>query len=249
MRLTVAARGRMEPDAVIGADGVRSVIRQAIVGDGPPRRSGYVYFRALVPIGKTPDEVLREDVTVWLLAGVHVVHYPVSGGRQMNIVAVARSDWVGEGWSAMASHDEVRGHFAAACPPLAALLAAPANWLKWAGTIRDPMKGWSRGRATLVGDAAHPVPPFLAQGAAMALEDAVVLASHVTPGGDLAKQFEAYAADRYARTARMAREALRQGAIYHMDGVMRHLRDLAIRVAPGEATVGRLTWLYSWMPP
>jgi salicylate hydroxylase len=249
MRLTVAARGTMEPQAVIGADGVRSVIRQAVIGDGPPRRSGYVYFRALLPAGKAPAGVSREDVTVWLLAGVHAVHYPVSAGRQINVVAVAKRDWAGEGWSAMASHEEVAAAFASACPPLAELLAAPANWLKWAGTVRDPAGGWSKGLATLIGDAAHPVPPFLAQGAAMALEDAAVLARHVAPGGDMAAAFRAYEADRFARTARMAREAVRQGQIYHMDGMMRRLRDLAIRLAPGEATAGRLSWLYAWMPP
>jgi len=249
MRLTVAARGAVEPEAVIGADGVRSVIRQAVIGDGPPRRSGYVYFRALLPAGNAPEGVSGEDVTVWLLAGVHAVHYPVSAGRQINIVAVAKSDWAGEGWSAMASHEEVQTAFAAACPPLAKLLAAPANWLKWAGAVREPVPGWSKGRAVLIGDAAHPTPPFLAQGAAMALEDAVVLARHAAPGGDIAEAFRAYEADRFARTARMVREAARQGRIYHMDGMMRTLRDLAIRLAPGEATVGRLSWLYSWMPP
>jgi salicylate hydroxylase len=249
MRLTVASRGTMEPAAVIGADGARSVIRQALIADGPPRRSGYVYYRALVPMGKAPEGVSREDVTVWLLSGVHAVHYPVSAGRQINIVAVARSDWAGEGWSAMASHEEVAKAFATACPPLAQLLAAPANWLKWAGIVREPTAGWSKGVATLAGDAAHPVPPFLAQGAAMALEDAVVLARHAAPGGDIADAFRAYEADRFARTARMAKEAARQGQIYHMTGAMRTLRDLAIRFAPGEATVGRLSWLYAWMPP
>ncbi|MFO1090494.1 MAG: FAD-dependent monooxygenase [Hyphomicrobiales bacterium] len=249
LRLSVSGRGKMEPDAVVGADGVRSVVRQALIGDGPPRRSGYVYFRALVPTAKAPEGISREDVTVWLLPGAHIVHYPVSAGRQINIVAVSRGEWVGEGWSALAQHGDLDQPFAAGCQTLKSLLAAPANWLKWAGSVREPTPGWSKGRATLLGDAAHPIPPYLAQGSAMALEDAVVLGHACGASGDLAEAFKAYEAARFARTARMAKASVRQGELYHLEGVSRFFRDVALRVIPSEATIGRLSWLYSWMPP
>jgi salicylate hydroxylase len=237
-------------DALLGADGIRSVVRAALLADGPPSACRHVIYRALAPAAAVPPWAAEPAVGLWLLPGAHVVHYPVSGGEQVNIVAMADGDRGGEGWSAPAAPAEVAAHFASPAAPLADILASPSSWLKWAGCDRPPTHRWSAGRVCLIGDAAHPVLPCLAQGAVMALEDAVALARLLPRGaGDPTEAFAAFARERQPRTARLWRESRRQAAIYHLGGPLRLARDLALAgLLSGPRLVERSAWLYDWRP-
>jgi 3-hydroxybenzoate 6-monooxygenase len=237
-------------DALVGADGIRSTIRARMLADGAPADAGVVIYRALVPAGMVPDWAREADVHLWLMAGGHVVHYPVAAGASVNIVAMRQGTWSGEGWSAPVEPGEVFAAFAATAPALAEVLKAPGGWLKWAGRDRPPAARWSAGRAVLVGDAAHPVLPCLAQGAVMALEDAVVLAGLIEPdAGDPLPAFAAFQARRQARTARVQGESRRQARIYHLGGPARLARDAALAtVFSGDRLTGRNAWLYRWQP-
>ena len=236
-------------NALIGADGVRSMVRQKLLGDGPPLFAGQVLFRALVPISAASVDLDLAAVSLWLCPGAHVVHYPVSAGRQLNIIAAAHSSWTDDGWSAAADSAEVIQHFQAAHHVLAAILAAPRSWMKWAAHWRRPARRWSKSRATLIGDAAHPMLPFLAQGAAMALEDAAVLSAVLSRDEDVPRAFATYENHRIARTGRVVRTSLRQASIYHASGPFRLARNAVFRLLGNDIFLARLAWLYGWEPP
>jgi salicylate hydroxylase len=178
-----------------------------------------------------------------------VVHYPVKAGRLINVVAITRDDWREPGWSTPVHRSEVLSHFPSRSwrAPLRELLSVPERWLKWALYDTAPLPYWGRGPVTLLGDAAHPALPYLAQGAAMAIEDAAELGQCLgTERDDPAAAMRRYERRRLSRTARTQRAALRTGALYHLSGAAGLLRAIAFAALRGERLLTRYDWLYGW---
>jgi salicylate hydroxylase len=176
-------------------------LRERIVGDGKPRVSGHIAYRAVLPIGEVEEEYRPSSVVLWAGPKTHLVHYPLRRGELFNLVAVFHSDRYEEGWNVFGDTEELDLRFKNAHPTVKLLLAKINQWKMWVLCDREPVRSWTQGRATLVGDAAHPMLQYLAQGAGMAFEDAVVLAHHVAAAGDdYAAAFRAYNEARYLRT-------------------------------------------------
>jgi 2-polyprenyl-6-methoxyphenol hydroxylase-like FAD-dependent oxidoreductase len=234
--------------AVIGADGIRSTVRAHLLGDGPPVPSGHRLYRALVGAEALPAAMAGDEVTLDLMPNAHVVAYRVAGGRLLNVVVVIEGNGEGAEWSVPVDKAEVLGGLRRRAPMLDALLAAAPGWTRWTGADRPPARRWGEGSTTLVGDAAHPALPFLAQGAAMALEDAAVLGGLASDQAALPAAFRRYEQQRQARTARLTLAARRQGALYHQSGGLRLLRDLVLRLSPASLALRQLDWIYCWKP-
>jgi 2-polyprenyl-6-methoxyphenol hydroxylase-like FAD-dependent oxidoreductase len=232
-------------DLAIGADGVRSTMRRTIAPAVQPRVTTDVLYRATCPVSALPGGLDPDEVHLWLGAGAHAVGYTVSGGKRFNIVVSAAGGTPVEGWNALATREQVLGAFPALCPPLRELLSAPANWLSWTAADVEPFPGWSSGHAVLVGDAAHATLPHLAQGAAMALEDAVALASEIGEGeGDIPAALARFEAARHARTSRIILGSRSQGRMFRMSGPAAVARNLAMRLLPARRKLDRLAWIY-----
>ena len=181
--------------ALIGADGLWSTIRQMLVGDGKPKPAGHITYRAVLPTSEMPEKFRWRDMVLWAGEKVHLVHYPLRTGELFNLVAVFHSDRYEEGWDSFGDPTELHERFAKTCAPVRTLLNKIESWRMWVLCDRPPIKDWSRGRITLLGDAAHPMLQYLAQGACMAIEDAVCLAAKVVESeGDYAAAFRAYQA-------------------------------------------------------
>jgi salicylate hydroxylase len=237
--------------ALIGADGLWSSLRRRLGHRAEPSFARHTAWRALVPAEAVVADLRTPVVNLWLGRNAHLVHYPVRGGSLINIVAIIRDDWRDRGWNATGERAELLERFPAGMwPPSArAILAAPAHWHKWALYDRKPLARWGKGPVTLLGDAAHPMLPYLAQGAAMAIEDAAVLAQRlaVTPD-DPAGAMRRYERQRHARTARAQRAARRNGKVYHMGGAEAFLRTIALIAMGGQRLIARYDWLYGWKP-
>jgi salicylate hydroxylase len=206
-----------EADVIIGADGVRSVVRAELFGDEAAKFTGHMCYRAIVPVPGVVD-FASPDGAFWLGPHGHVVTYYVQSGKAVNIVAVTETDkWVEENWNARSSREEMLGAFKGWHRNVETLFARVDEVYKWGLFDRDPMETWSRGRITLLGDAAHPMLPFLSQGAAMAIEDAWVLAASLDGhGDDVAAAFGDYEAERLPRTSRVQLQARERGRTYHL---------------------------------
>ena len=201
----------------VGADGLWSVARVCLGERSRPQSARRTAWRALVPAEAVPAEFREPVVNLSIGPEAHIVHYPARAGEAINIVAIAADAWEGIGWSTRSDRDELLTRFSETdwAHPVRALLAEPDRWLKWALYDRPPLYRWGRGAATLLGDAAHPMLPFLAQGAAMAIEDAAVLADalvHVT--GGTAAAMRHYENQRRRRTARVQAAARTNGRMY-----------------------------------
>jgi len=232
---------RLVAQAVIGAEGLNSVIRRTLLGDGAPERHPHIIYRALIPRVTVPH--LPNDVVLWLHPAGHVVHYPVSGGREMNIVAI--TDGSSEAQSDACSAAEVSLSFEPMSPDLRYVLGLASAWRRWAASDRSPSAIWGRGRTTLIGDAAHPMLPTLAQGAVAALEDAVLLAETLALGNDFAAAFRAYENRRRSRVARLQKASRAQSALYHLDGWSRWARNMTLRHMPETLFFSRISWIYA----
>lgn len=231
--------------ALIGADGLWSKVRQQIVGDGAPVVSGHIAYRAVLPIEDVPLEFRRNAMILWGGPKCHLVQYPLRGGKLFNLVAVFHSDRYVEGWNTEGDPEELKRRFAGTCETVQTLLAKIDSWRMWVLCDRAPVKNWSQGRVTLLGDAAHPMLQYLAQGACMAMEDAVVLAQEVEKAaGDFAQAFERYQARRYLRTARCQVMARVHGEFYHADGVVAELRNGLLASRTAQQSYDGLSWLY-----
>lgn len=246
-RLTFAEGDFAAGCAVIAADGIRSTLRNHIAPASPVNRRMRLY-RSLLPLEKVPPEIEADCVTLWLYPGGHVVHYPVSNWRNFNIVAAVEAEADEGGWQSPARTGEVARHFTGACEELSRLLAAPTAWRRWPGADLPPLEHWSKGRMTLLGDAAHATLPFLAQGAVMALEDAVVLSCEAAKPQPIFDAFSAYEQQRKPRTSRVQEQSRRMGRIYHAGGAVAFARNLTLGVASPDFALRRLEWIYRWTP-
>ncbi len=232
--------------ALVACDGVRSAIRQQLVGD-PVRVSGHVVYRAVVERAEFPSALRWNAPTLWAGPHCHLVHYPLRGGEQFNLVVTFHSrepeTWgVSEGSAA-----EVQSYFQGIGDTPRQLLHLPRSWRRWATADREPIAGWSHGRVTLLGDAAHPMLQYLAQGACMALEDAVTLgeAFRAHPG-DVAGAFAHYERSRVARTARAVLSTREMGRLYHAKDVERLVRNDLWQGRTPERFYDAVEWLYGW---
>lgn len=206
-----------EADLIVGADGVRSEVRHALFGSEEPHFTGNMCYRAVVPFDEMPDFVAPE-ASFWLGPKSHVVTYYVNGGKAVNIVAVSETaNWVEESWNARSTREELLADFEGWHPNIAKLFERVTEVYRWGLFDRDPMTKWSKGRVTLLGDAAHPMLPFLSQGAAMAIEDGYVLAQALDAlPGRLDDALARYEAERLPRTSRVQLEARERGKTYHL---------------------------------
>jgi salicylate hydroxylase len=245
VRVTTAEGKTHEGCALIGADGLWSKVRAHVVGDGKPRVSGHIAYRAVLPIGEVEEEFRPPSVVLWAGPKTHLVHYPLRRGELLNLVAVFHSDRYEEGWNVFGDTDELNAKFKAAHPHVKHLLGKINVWKMWVLCDREPIRQWTKGRITLLGDAAHPMLQYLAQGAAMATEDAVVLAKRIAAAGeDYAAAFEAYNRDRYLRTARVQLYARMYGEFYHAEGVRAEVRNEILRPDPNKPQGEAMAWLY-----
>lgn len=234
-------------DILIGADGLRSKARDRI-GDAArdiPKFSGRVAFRATIPAsGREPSEVVLR-----LGPHAHLVQYPLRGGSVINLVAVVEAGWrVGTSahpWDGEADRPALERAFEGWSSRVRALIEAPESWRAWPLYVREPLPSFAAGRVALLGDAAHPMVPFLAQGAAQAIEDAGSLATQLAEIADAPAALAAYSRDRAPRAGRVQREALAQARVYHMSGPMAFARDLTMRALGSERLLARYDWLYA----
>ncbi len=232
--------------ALIGADGVKSVVRQQFVGD-EARVSGHVVYRAVVDRQDFPSDLQWNAASIWVGPNCHLVHYPLRGGEQYNVVVTFHSRDKEEWGVREGSRSEVQSYFDGVCPRARQLLALPSSWKRWATADRDPVAQWSFGRVTLLGDAAHPTLQYLAQGACMALEDGVTLGQALrVHDGDFGRAFAHYERSRIARTARVVLSSREMGRIYHAQGVERLVRNELWRGRRPERFYDALEWLYGW---
>ena len=236
--------------ALIGADGGKSVVRQQYVND-PPRVTGHVVYRAVVEKEDFPENLRWNAASIWVGPNCHLVHYPLRGGEQYNVVVTFHSRDKEEWGVTDGSKEEVQSYFQGICPKARQLIDLPKSWKRWATADREPIANWVHGRATILGDAAHPTTQYLAQGACMALEDAVTLgeALRVTQteaGHDWDKALALYQRSRVARTARIVLSAREMGRIYHAKGVERLVRNDLWRGRSSERFYDAVEWLYGW---
>ena len=240
----------VEGAALIGADGLWSRIREAIVGDGKPRVSGHVAYRAVLQRQDVPSHLWSDDVLLWGGEKTHLVHYPLRRGELFNLVAVFHSDKYDEGWNTFGDSAELTQRFAQAVPQVRELLGKIETWKMWVLCDREPVKNWSDRRVTLLGDAAHPMLQYLAQGAGQAIEDAVVLREALRfTRGNIPAAFQAYQQARYLRTGRVQLTARFYGDIYHAAGVQRELRNQMFQGGKESAGFAGLKWMYEGIDP
>ena len=253
--LTTAAGKQVEGDALLGADGVWSRVRQQLLGDGPPRVTGHLAYRTMLRQAVLPETLRSMQVTIWLGPRLHVVQYPVRGGQWMNLVVIVEGQPPEDlqNWDHGANAADLQRAIGDVCTPLGYLLdAAPKAtinddaWRLWALADRQPVRAadqMARGRVALLGDAAHPMRPYLAQGACMAIEDAAELArSLAMDAADVAARLQRYAQARWRRVARVQARSIRNGQIFHATGLLRAGRDASIRLLG--AHLLDVPWLY-----
>jgi salicylate hydroxylase len=254
-RITCRGSDRVElatergASALVAADGLWSGLRAQLGDRAPPRFAGRSAWRTMVPIAQVPLQFRGPFVDLWIGPGAHLVHYPVRAGAAVNVVAVAADRSQTSAWSTDAAGDEVMARFPARNWARAArdLLAASGHWQKWAIYDRHPAKRWGYGPVTLLGDAAHPMLPFVAQGAAMAIEDAAVLANELARSpDDPVGALRAYESARQPRTALVQRAARRNNLRYHMRQPLGFIRDAALWALGGERLLAQYDWIYRW---
>jgi salicylate hydroxylase len=232
--------------ALIGADGVKSVVREQFVGD-LARVTGHVVYRAVVDKKDFPQDLQWNAAAIWVGPNCHLVHYPLRGGEQYNVVVTFHSRQQEEWGVTDGSKEEVQSYFQGICPRARQLIDLPKTWKRWATADREPIGQWTYGRVTLLGDAAHPTTQYMAQGACMAMEDAVTLGEALrTHHNDWPKALDMYQRARVARTARIVLSSREMGRIYHAKGVERLVRNDLWRGRSAERFYDAMAWLYGW---
>jgi salicylate hydroxylase len=235
-------------EALIGADGLWSTVRRFLPGMPTPVFAGATATRTVIS-AEEAGPLAIPAVGLWLSSHAHVVHYPVRGGQDIAVVVIARESWQGRDWDAEADATALRAQVASFHPTLTDVLGSVAAWRKWALYTLAPLPAWSSGRIALLGDAAHPMLPYLAQGGAIALEDALVLAHCFGSIPDVPGAFAGYAWLRRARARHIQAASVRQGRIYRLPQPLSFARNLGLRLCPGALLMSRLDWIYGWTPP
>jgi salicylate hydroxylase len=252
LQVNTAQSLSLQASALIGADGVWSAVHQQLLGDAPARFTGHLAYRALVAQADLPAHLRSDQVTVWMGPRLHVVHYPVRSGQWLNLVAIVHGvkpeqadDWDQAGHTQMLM--QAMGEVG---KDLHERLASVPAWRQWALHDRAPLSAsrqMAQGRVALLGDAAHPMRPYLAQGAGMAIEDAQALAQSLSTGSaSVVQQLQAYAEQRWARNAQVQARAIRNGRIFHAAGPVAWGRNLSMRLM-GERLMD-VPWLYGGGP-
>ncbi len=237
---------RFEGDALLGCDGVKSVVREQLVGD-EAKVTGHVVYRAVVDVENMPEDLRVNAPMLWAGPRCHLVHYPLRGGQQYNLVVTFHSKEQEEWGVREGSKEEVLSYFEGIHARPHQMLDKPTSWTRWATADRDPVDSWGRGRATILGDAAHPMTQYLAQGACMALEDAVTLGEALRVcDNDIEQAFRKYESIRIPRTARVLWSAREMGRLYHAKGVERLVRNQLWAGRSQERFYDSVEWLYSW---
>jgi 2-polyprenyl-6-methoxyphenol hydroxylase-like FAD-dependent oxidoreductase len=235
----------VEGRALVGADGLWSRVREVVCRTHSPEFVGTSATRTVLE-AKEAGRLAAPAVGLWLTPGVHVVHYPVRRGSEVAVVVIAAENWQGREWDATADRGTLLAHLAGFHRSLTEVLA-PAEWRKWALYRLGPLPRWSAGRIALMGDAAHPVLPYLAQGGVLALEDALVLANCLgAHAGEETSAFSAFEASRRKRVERVQVLSRRQGRIYHLPPPLSWVRDAGLRLIPAAWLMGNYDWLYGW---
>jgi salicylate hydroxylase len=239
--------------ALIGADGIWSVVRNHLFPDVQPQFSGQIAWRGTLDASRLPREYTSRRVQLWMGPNAHLVAYPISAARQINIVAVVPGTWNRPGWSAPGDVGEIKATFSPAQWPATArmMIGAVDEWRKWALFTVPGGGEWTAGAIALLGDAAHAMLPFAAQGAGMAIEDAAVLAkclgeTHNEGGPSIAQAMARYAGQRQPRVSRVQRAARQSGRICHLSGPLALARDLTIRLLGPVRMLARQDWIYDW---
>jgi 2-polyprenyl-6-methoxyphenol hydroxylase-like FAD-dependent oxidoreductase len=247
--------------ALIGADGLRSQLRQKLFDDLNSVAQGFalpdcahqIAWRTLVEADSVEPELRRKEATLWLGPKSHLVHYPLRGGTVINVVAVVETsvaiDWNADIWSQEGDAAEIAAHFAPWHRDARKLIERARAWRRWPLVQLPPLPHWSRGRVALLGDAAHPMLPFLAQGAAQAIEDAAALAVSIRKNPQIEQALVAYELVRKSRASRVQRQSNRQATIYHLTGPTTFFRDLALRSMSPRQLLARYDWVYRARPP
>ena len=251
VRVRVNGEHEVEGDVLVGADGLWSEVRRQVCADGPPTATGHLAYRSLARQQELPSALRSQEVTVWLGPRMHLVAYPVSAGERLNVVAIVQGGAPGSArdWDQEAVAAELHGAAGPLCAPLKDLVQAMPGWRLWALYDRAPMRSADEmvcGRIALLGDAAHPMRPYLAQGAAMAIEDAAelgrALSMAASAGIEDALALRRYALSRWQRCARTQARSRKNGQIFHATGWLQRGRDLALRLL-GERLLDQ-PWLY-----
>ncbi len=232
--------------ALIGADGLWSNIRAQLVGDGPPRVSGHTTYRSVIPTESMPADLRWNAATLWAGPKCHIVHYPLSDWKAFNLVVTFHNDAPEPVAGKPVSHDEVRKGFEHINPVASQIIEHGKDWKLWVLCDREPSNIWVDGRVTLLGDAAHPMLQYFAQGACMALEDAVCLVDELEQqSGDIEAAFENYKLRRYLRTAKVQLMSRLIGDhIYHSSGAHADLRDRIMGAKSENDWCDTIGWLY-----
>ena len=241
-------KGEMHGIALVGADGGRSVIREAIVGDPLPTSSLHKCYRAVLDIGDVPPDLRFPAATLWAAHNTHIVHYPLRGWKLFNLVATTIGKPISEGHAEKASPEEVLPQFAHFCEKPLKLMRTPRQFTRWMLRYRDPVDNWVRGPVALLGDAAHFMLQYMAQGAAMAMEDAVCLGACADAAdGDFPAALREYQAKRIVRASRVHISANSLiGMIFHVpDGLQREIRNDIYRGRGPERYYDALEWVFS----
>src|SRR5271154_624658 len=246
--VTVYCGGR-EPvrgAALIGADGLRSPVRAQMLGDGEPIVSGHTTYRSVIPTDQMPEDLRWNAATLWAGPKCHIVHYPLKGWKVFNLVVTYHNDVTEPSAGVPVGLDEVRKGFEHIAPKARRIIEQGSNWMRWVLCDRDPIENWVDRRVALLGDAAHPMLQYFAQGACMALEDAVCL-SHVFADRrhEVASALQDYQHNRVARTARVQMSSRLIGEyIYHPAGAKALVRDTVLKAMTPEEIYFRFSWLY-----
>ena len=222
----------IESDAVIGADGIHSIVRKKLWGEDQARYTGNVAWRMLIPIKEISSEFLQQNTKVWLGPKKHFVQYLVKGGKFLNCVClVEQNHWMNEDWSEKGDISELKNIYSDWHPEIQEILEStnPDSLYKWGLHDRAPLNKWSKGRFSLLGDAAHPMLPFVAQGAAMAIEDGIVLASSLSSFDNVELGLYDYENKRKYRTAKAQRIAIRNATIFHLSDFFAIFRNLVMK--------------------
>jgi salicylate hydroxylase len=238
--------------ALIGADGIWSAVRNHLFPELQPQFSGLIAWRGTLDATTLPREYTSARVQLWMGPNAHLVAYPISAARQINVVAIVPGTWNRPGWSAPGEANEIKDAFPSRWPATARMLiGAVDEWRRWALFTLPDIGEWSNGAIALLGDAAHAMLPFAAQGAGMAIEDAAVLANCLSQstGENIASipaALTRYGRQRRSRVLRVQRAARQQGRIYHLTGPLALARDLAIKAMGPQRMLARQDWIYDW---